>query len=208
MFLDDNSLVLISGSTRSGKSFLLVKLLEFVFLNDRLSKGNGLIFTGTKFTDQFKDIQENNIYDNCDDYKNIINNFLKFIKSKKNKKSTRYYIIFDEMLGDIKLQSDVMKHLMCNYRHYKISLFFLVQQFSSITSSILKQQITYAFIFPSNFTLRSIKGIYEAIGYGNFDTDKGFGNLIKNLTNGNKYTSLFYDSTVDEPNLRYQPFCA
>ena len=208
VYLDDNVMTLLCGSSRSGKTYLLLHLLKYAFSNNKLKKDNGIIFSGTKFTDQFSNLglSSKYIYDNSDDIPAIIDKFLEFIKKNKNK-NQRYYMIFDDMLGDIKFQHKTIKHLLCNYRHYKISIFFTCQQCSSLNSSLFKQQITHAFIFPCNFTKRSILNLYECCGYS-FENEKEFAEHIHKITNGQQYHCMFYDSTENDTNMRYQDYHA
>ena len=139
MFYSINSINAFVGSSNSGKTYALIKLLEFGVDNNYIKPNNGLILTASKYSEQFKDFK--NIFDGSDDYESILSNFLKYIllKKKENKDET-HFIVFDDMLPFLKFNSKILKDMFCNYRHYKLFIFITLQQASYI-GSLLKQQI-------------------------------------------------------------------
>ena len=74
MFYGINSINPFVGSSNSGKTFALIKLLKFGFDNNYIKPNNGLILTASKYSEQFKDFK--NIFDGSDDYESILSNYL------------------------------------------------------------------------------------------------------------------------------------
>ena len=207
MFYSINSINAFVGSSNSGKTYCLIKLLQYGIDNNYINVNNGLILTASKYSEQFKDFK--NIFDGSDDYESILSNYLKYIllKKKENKDET-HFIVFDDMLPFLKFNSKILKDMFCNYRHYKLYIFITLQQASYI-GSLLKQQINHYFIFNTqHITKRSIINLYECVGYNDYKNDKEFIEFLNGMIGGVKHKCVYVDMTIDNKTLKYEPFLA
>ena len=112
------------------------------------------------------------------------------------------------MLPLLKFNSKILKALFCNYRHYKLFIYITIQHASYI-GSLLKQQINHYFIFNTqHMTKRSTINLYECVGYNDFPNDKLFIEHLNKIIDGVKHRCVFTDVTIDDKNLKYEPFMA
>lgn len=199
MKLELPSLIILAGSSRSGKTYTTKSLiLDHVKGKDHLNFG--LVFTTTKFRCDYTLIPDRYVLEGFDI--NIIDKYLNTVKEhygsviEKNQKKGREahigvpasFIVFDDIIPLINQQDKKWKNFISTFRHYNISLFFSVQ-YIHMVSPLVRQQADYAFIFFHEQD-KSIQALFETFG-GLFEKKKHFKNFLHENTT-ERYACLVF----------------
>lgn len=157
----------IVGRRNQGKSSLLIKML----LNDKLLKNkfdqviliNPTYYLDTKYhIINFTDVYTDFSVELLEKLNNDINE--KVIKNEKY----QTLLIFDDCIADPEFKSNEysnpLNHFALNGRHLNISMIFLSQRYTGL-SSIIRTQLDYLLLFnPINHKEKEV--IYEEYGKG------------------------------------------
>jgi len=187
-----------------GKSFLLRNLI-YQFSKKNIFKF-GVCFSGTGFNSDYKFLPENAVRSNYseDQLEKYIAKLKAWLHAHPGEKLPSNFLILDDLLGRIKLNSGVFSNLMSTFRHYNITIFITSQYFVKNISTLLRELTDVAFIFRTRFH-NSLKSLYEA--YGQMLDDQDEFEYILNEATKEKHACLCYMSrkeTADESYFSYQ----
>jgi len=159
------NITLINAPPQSGKTYLIKYILTDLFKTKKVKYG--IVFTTTNFTDSYDFIPENYVHSlyNEDIIKNLME--IQVNQIKENKKADPCFLVFDDMIGSIKFNSNIIKKLFSTFRHYNILIIISTQYLFSIPP-LIRECTTYFVTFNID-SHRSIKAIYESFML-DFDT--------------------------------------
>lgn len=217
MQLELPALVILAGSSKSGKTHALKSLLLDHTLNRKNGFKFGLVFTSTKFNCEYsQNIPDKYILEGFDI--NILYNFVERIKDKYGKTIEKNikkgistntgvppsFIIFDDIISSINQNDKFFKCFISTFRHYNISVFISVQYIHQV-SPLIRQQANYAFIFHHE-QKKSIESLFYSFG-GSFENEKQFKNFLQDLTK-ERYHCLVYIKDEYEKDKKYLDYKA
>lgn len=143
---------LFTASPKSGKSVMIKYLLYKMLKVKRFNYG--IVFSSTAFNNDYSFMPEEFVHSTFDE--EIIKNLMMKQRSRGTGKA---FVVFDDILGDLKLTSNLMIKLLSTYRHYNISIFLATQYLYKVPPTI-RECYTYAFIFRQT-NMRSIDVLRE-----------------------------------------------
>jgi hypothetical protein len=155
---------IVVGAPKQGKSHLIRYILsQLNSKKDTYQHINYmLLFTKTKFTGAYNDIvpkewQYNNYNENA------IKKLMSIQESYHNKgyKCPPALILFDDCLSKKDFQKQSFLDLLCNYRHYNISIIISAQYLLGNISTTNRECISQAFIFKLK-SYNSLNGVYNS----------------------------------------------
>lgn len=181
--------ILLTAPICQGKSNFIVNW----FLNPELA--NGLFDTIYLISNTARQddtsrflIDEPNVvvYDSYND--SIIENIIETQKQYEKKDMPRIAIVFDDILGSMKLNSKGFQ-IASRARHYNIAnLFYVIQKFNYVPPCV-RCNITHLLAFAGNYNEKELKSIDEE--YGSAGGEIGFYKLYKDHIQNNKYNFLY-----------------
>lgn len=136
-FIKTPAFILLCAEPESGKSYLIKYLMYKLSRNFEY----GIVFSSTDdLNKDYSYIQPNYIYNNYNE--EYLKNFLRL--QRKLKKPA--FLILDDCVGSINMNSKLLKHLFTTYRHYNLTLFVSTQYIYAVPPT-LRSCANYAFIF-------------------------------------------------------------
>lgn len=192
-------LLLFIGKSKQGKTHLLKSLL--LNMCDEGKFQFGIVFTTTRFNKSFDFMTNQKLviprYD-----ENILKQYLRKVRELPNKPSN--FIIFDDILGDLDIQSAFVKNFISTFRHYNCTV-FLSTQYAYAVSPLWREQCDICFIFRQK-TGRSLQAVYEAFG-SLFGQYKEFTDMLARITS-EKYRCLVFDGDATNEDEKYSTYIA
>lgn len=191
------------GAPKSGKTHAMKHLNIHFLKNGDLQFG--MVMTGTKFSNQFDFIQDNNMiisgYDGS-----VLKSYLRKLKEYrlKNNKPAKAFLVFDDMVGQIPFESELILHLFTTYRWYGLTIFISTQYIYKINPTI-RTVADYAFIWAQD-NKRCYDAVYETFGLM-FDDYNEFRHTLDSITS-EQYACLFYNKDKRSKNERYNGYKA
>lgn len=188
-FTRGNIFVMI-GKQGSGKSFLTKDLLR-QFCEQGVFEF-GVVFTSTSFNSEYNDfLPKGSVHDNYSEAKldKYLSKLRNWMEETPGEKLPPSFLILDDLLGKIRLQSNIFSNLMATYRHYNLSIFLTSQYMVKNVSTLLRELTDYAFIFRTRFK-NSLVSLYESFGQLLEDQDE-FNEYLKQATE-EKHACLLY----------------
>ena len=135
-----NSNILICGSTSSGKTTLLKKLIDM-----NRSKFDGTIyFSGCEFDEELKQL---GIKCNKLDIKKIEAIIKVMEKVKKDDQKYRLCLILDDWIGLVKTNNALFDRISTAGRHLGLTTIFLTQRLSGQVSTTMRSNFRHIFLF-------------------------------------------------------------
>ena len=193
-------LVLLVGSSKSGKSYLLKYLLQYYSI-DKPIFNFGLVLTGSYYNYEYEQLPDNAVHEYNED---LLNDYINQLKARKAKsrggKLPASFLVLDDCLGLV-VQSKAWRSLISTYRHLNITLFISVQYLKNEASSTLvREQTSVLFAFKST-NVNTIKTLYEYYGGSIFDNIEAFKSRFNESTN-TKYACMVYiaDNELQDKN--------
>jgi hypothetical protein len=182
--------IIIVGKKNSGKT----NLVKHLIVSHRDHFNFGLVFTNTKFDDDYNYIPEKYIIQGFRE--DVFRHYRKELEKMKKKTGVipPNFIIFDDLVGILK-ENQKFINFIANHRHYNTSLFISAQYLKKGVPTTLRDNIDYAVIFRAT-TKNSILGFYESFGQeiGSYEEFKQF---LLDITR-EKYETLVYNATETE----------
>lgn len=196
-------IVVSVGKPKSGKSNAVRYLLLKNILNKKFFKF-GIVFTRTKFNDDYSYIPEKYVYT---EFKpEILKKYMNGLEKLKKKtgKIPPNFVIFDDQQGLLNRNDAVLVNYISSHRHFSSSLFFNFQYLFG-ASPILRNCTTHAILFNSK-GLRTINGLFENFGmlFDNLQQFKEY--FLKNTKK--KYTAILYEQDENKLKNNYKKFKA
>jgi Poxvirus A32 protein len=165
---DKPSIYLLVGKPRSGKSHTIKHLLYKYFKKGYFKFG--LVVSPTSFTGSYDYLPEKCLWKKFDEekfkqYLQSIDQVQTLAKNGKGKPVDPSFLIFDDCLGMINWQSEVLQNFIACFRHYNITCFISAQYLkgSHASSTLLRSCLTYCFAFYSA-DKNSIEALYQMCG--------------------------------------------
>lgn len=153
---DFTNFILILGPPMSGKTHLIKYMITDLFKNKKLDYG--LVFCKTSFNNSYNFLPEKYIHNDYNE--EVIKNLLRIqIQQKENGNSKKAFIIFDDVLGSINLNSNFITELFTEYRHYNLTILFATQYLLKIPPLIRECQNN--FICLGGNTDKTMKSVFE-----------------------------------------------
>lgn len=192
------------GSPKSGKTHCMTWLLK-----NYLKYGAfdfGIIFTGTKFSGQFSFIDNPNLIIAGYDV-NVLRKFLRKLRDYRlanNGMPAKAFIIFDDMVGQVPWQTELIENLFTTYRWYGVSIFISTQYIYKVPPTV-RTVTSYAFIWAQD-NKRCYDAIYESFGMA-FDDYYDFKRVLDDAVKM-QYRCLFYNQAEREIEKRFAQYLA
>ena len=201
--LPEESLVFISGSSNSGKSWLIKHLIYERAKEDSLRWV--FIFSSTIFTGAYDYIPrcwssetfEEEILEKLLNMQKRALDKNRSLKEKGEKeKNISAIIVFDDSigLGKMSFEIPIMKRLITTYRHLKLSV-IISNQYIKCCPTVLRQNISHCLMFPSEFRV-NIEAIYEMIGTNYFSKYEQFAAYFQKCV-AKRYHCMLYMKNDD-----------
>ncbi len=166
------NITLIDSPPASGKTNLVKYILQDLFKSDKLKYG--IVFCPTNFNGSYDFLNKKWVYGVYEESAlvNLIN--LQISQIKECGKAKPAFIIWDDCIGTIDFNSQILKKLFTTYRHYNLQLIFTTQYIYCVPP-VLRSCTTY-FITFNQQQKRSLQAIYET-----FMSDKDSYDECKNF---------------------------
>ena len=151
------NITIVCTPPNSGKSYLIKYLLTELFRHKKFKYG--IVFCPTKFNGSYDFLPKEYIHSQ---YKE--NTLIKFynlqIKQHKDKgKAPPAFVVFDDCIGSVNFDSDIMKKLASTYRLSNMTLIFATQYIYRIPTTIREWQLF--FVTFKQTKVNSFKAIQE-----------------------------------------------
>lgn len=197
-------IICLVGSCGAGKSYLLRNLI-YQFSKKNVFKF-GVCFSGTGFNSDYKFLPEGAVRSNYSEeqLEKYIAKLKSWLHAHPGEKLPSNFLILDDLLGKIHINSGVFSNLMSTFRHYNMSVFITSQYMVKNVSTLLRELTDVAFIFRTRFH-NSLKSLYESFGQLLEDQDEF--NEMLNLATKEQHACLVYmarKETADESYFSYK----
>jgi hypothetical protein len=191
------------GAPKSGKTWCMKHLLINLLLSGELQFG--MVFTGTKFTNQFDFITDDNLIVSGFNA-SVLKTYLQKLKAYRLKtgKPAKAFLVFDDMVGQVPWETDLILHLFTTYRWYGLTIFLSTQYIYKINPTV-RTVADYAFIWAQD-NKRCYDAIYETFGLM-FDDEKKFRHTLDAIVQ-EQYACMFYNKEKRNMGERYQAYKA
>lgn len=147
-FLNLPSLIVLAGSPKSGKSYMMKKIIQ-------ASRHPAFVFTGTPFNDAYSFLDKSRVSGNYSDNK------LRAILRHQRDKKVPLCLVFDDMIGSsIKWNGHLISHMITCYRHYNLRIFIATQYIHKIPPTI-RESAKYAVIWRQH-TANAIEAVRKS----------------------------------------------
>lgn len=122
-----------------------------------------------------------------------LTDFLDGLKARKKagKRIPPTALIFDDMMGQLPLQSEAMQHLISCFRHYNLYVFFTSQYINRAIPPYLRECCNWAVMFRT-LNKNSIDAMYAAFGQL-FDNRDDFKHALERATRIEHHALLFHN---------------
>ena len=192
-------IVVCVGKPRSGKTLAVKSWILRNTLNKTDVFKFGIVFTRTKFNNDYSYIPDKYIYT---EYKpDLLKKYMNGLEKMKKKrgKITPNFVIIYEQQGLLNRNDSVLTNFVSSHRHYNTSIFFNFQYLFG-ASPLLRECTTYALMFRS-VGHRTINGLFENFGM-NFDNLQEFKNyFLKNTKK--KHVGILYSQKENKKEKNY-----
>lgn len=199
------SLLVIAGKSKRGKSYLIQYVVTVLGTQKKIKFG--LVFCRTKFNCGYDYFPDNKIIEGFKE--DLLVKYLEKLKkygedhpiTEKQKEQgiktniPPSIIIFDDIIGQINMNSNIFTNFLSSYRHYNISI-IIATQFINKISTLFREQADIAIMFEQN-TRRSIESLYESYGQ-EFDNYNSFKNFLKQNTSQPYQCCIFCEDPPEE----------
>ena len=175
MPIETPSIVLLCAAPRSGKSYTIRWLLTTLAMAGKFDYG--VVFsTSGKVNGDYDYVPQQYVHAEYTDEK-----LAAILRHQDKRRSLRppssglkgqgsnlptkvrecppMFLVFDDMTGQVNMNSKVFTRLITSYRHYNITLFFAAHLITRV-STVFRECCRYAFIFKQN-TSRSVDSLWN-----------------------------------------------
>jgi len=181
---------ILCAPPKSGKTYLIKYLLNEMFKKKKLKYG--IVFCPTKFTGAYDFLPNEFVHSRYNENTLIKFYNIQIAQQKKNKKAEPAFIIFDDCIGSINFQSEIMSRLTSTYRHPNFTLIFTSQYIHKIPTTI-RECATYFITFKQTKE-NTFKSIQD-----NFMNEKTIKEVKKFITdNTHNYNFIIVEVLEDD----------
>jgi Poxvirus A32 protein len=189
------------GKNGSGKS----NAIKWLILNNTLNNPDNafqfsIVFTGTRFNDDYKFIDNRFIFEGYQE--NVLKTYLDKLSKYREKHGNcpHNFCVFDDLLGILNKNSGYLLNFISRQRHTNTTIIFSTQYLNVGSATTLREIVRYVIMFNTK-TLNSLKGFYTNFG-GLFNNYEEFKDHFLKCTK-EKYNAMLYDATVEDVNVNY-----
>lgn len=184
---------LIAGSPGSGKSHLIKYFMRKYTQPVNPAIDLVFVFTGTSFNGDFTSILSEKYV------KRYSPKILQAIMQRAATMNKKWLLVFDDCLGSVKWDSEIVRELFSNHRHYGFSIIVAAQYLNKIPP-LIRECSWYTMVFKQT-TFRSINALYESFGANNYETVKEFRPVVANLA---KYVFLLINNRTTDASKKFR----
>jgi hypothetical protein len=197
------------GKSARGKSHFIRYLLQ-----DRFANGGwkfGMVFCPTAFTGDYNWPPKKAVRLKYDEpvLMKYVNNLKKIVDEKKQdgKKIDPNFIIFDDVIGVLRGQTEFFINFMGSFRHTRTSIIIASQYMTARNSisTVMRAQVNYAFLFKTRNKIE-LENYYNNFGQL-FDSYNEFVQYFKDNTE-QEYVCILWLDTKDDLEENYLPVIA
>lgn len=202
--LEKPSVLLLVGKPGKGKSNAIKWFILKHTLNDKLYKF-GIVFTRTKFNEDYNYIDQNFVYDNYSG--DVLKSYLDKLQQQKMQKQEipRNFVIFDDLIGLLSKSDPFLTNFFGTHRHTNTDIYLATQHLKTGASTTLREITTYAVLFGSR-QKNTIEALFENFGQL-FDDIQSFKEHYFNVTS-EPFTAMLYDNRNEDIDSNYLSFKA
>lgn len=196
--------IVFLGSCGRGKTNSILYILKKNMV-DRKFFQFGLVFTRTKFSDEYEWLPDKYVIDGYDE--DILAKYLdKLAEHKeKHKKVPPNFVLFEDLIGLIRKQDPFIISFLGSHRHTNTHILISAQHCNTGTSTMLREITTHALCFNSK-QMNTLESIY--LNYGQlFENFEHFKKNFLDITK-EKYTAMLYITDIDELDDNYLKWLA
>ena len=203
-FSGKSKCVVCIGACGKGKS-VAIKYMLLKNLVDRKFFQFGLVFTNTKFSDEYNYLPDKYIVQGYDE--DILRKYIeKLRKYKKQHKSLPpNFIIFEDLIGLLRKADPFLISFFGSHRHTNTHIIFSFQHLNTGASTLLREIATHALCWNSK-QMNTMESIWLNFGQL-FDNFEHFKRNFLDITK-EKYSAMLYLQENDELNDNYFVFKA
>lgn len=197
-------MIVIAGKSKRGKSYLIKYIITMLGIQKKFKFG--LVFVKTKFNGGYDYFDSNKVIEGYNE--RLLRNYLNTLKEygEKNPVTPEQklrgvrtnippsLIVFDDIIGNVDLNSGIMSQFLTTYRHYNITVICAVQYIFKIPP-VFREQVDIAVMFEQS-TEKSIKALYESYGQ-HFETFKKWKDFLMEYTNKPFHCLIFNEDGDD-----------
>jgi ABC-type dipeptide/oligopeptide/nickel transport system ATPase component len=198
-------IISIIGTCGSGKSFLLRNLIYQFSKKDMFKFG--IVFTGTSFNTDYQFMPDGAVHSDYSEAKleKYISRLRSWLEVNQGQKLPPNFLILDDLLGRIKINSNIFNNLISTFRHFNMTIFITSQYFVKNISTLLRELTDVAFIFRTRFK-NSKESLYNAYGQL-LDSQDEFDEVLNEATK-EKHSCLCYQARKEYKEESYCSFQA
>lgn len=163
----------VIGSSGSGKSTFVYKLLE----TERKTKYSKMtiivVFTPIFNAEKYRPYA--NIIHTGTSNLELTENLIKLLEiagNKEMKEKYRFIVVFDDVISEKFIQTDLFREFFVTARHYDMNIIFVIQAYHVLISSLIKDNTTHYLIFKMNSVRTQKELIRELIANTIGDVEK------------------------------------
>lgn len=183
--------VLLSAKQHCGKSVFIKYVLCTMFMEQRIKYG--IVFCPTAFTGSYDFIPSQYVYNSYDI--NIVKRLMgiQVQQKKQNGYIEPAFIVFDDCIGSMDFNSNLINKLITSNRHYNLTIFLATQYLFKIPP-LIRDCVSYFICFRQK-TTKSVKAIYETYMQDIGDYRKCYKFIEKNTKD---YYCIIVDNDEDD----------
>jgi ABC-type dipeptide/oligopeptide/nickel transport system ATPase component len=193
------------GKCGMGKSYLLRDLLRQ--FSEQGVFEFGCVFTGTDFNPDYDFLPKRAVHGNYSEARlaKYVGKLREWLEENPGEKMPPNFLVLDDLLGKIRIQSNVFSNLISTFRHYNMSIFITSQYFVKNISTLIRELTDYAFLFRTRFKNSQVS-LFEAFGQLCDDQDE-FNEILEEATK-EEHSCLLYIAEAEDKSDAYVSYKA
>ena len=191
---ENPQVVVCVGKPKSSKSWSTRYMILKNTIDRKIFK-YGIVFTRTKWNDDYDYIPDDYIYTNYDS--DVLQQYLDTLQNADTIEPN--FVVFDDQQGLLNRNDPILQNFVACHRHFKCSIFWNFQYLYG-SSPLIRECTTIAILFNSKGD-RTLRGLYENFGQL-FENYQHFKDYFLQLT-AEKYVGMLYISDIDDFDKNY-----
>ena len=191
---ENPQVVVCVGKPKRGKSWTTRYLILKNTVDRKIFK-YGIVFTRTKWNDDYNYIPDDYVYTTYD--ADILQQYLETLQNAKTIEPN--FVVFDDQQGLLNRNDPTLQNFVACHRHFKTTIFWNFQYLYG-SSPLIRECTTIAIMFNSKGD-RTLRGLYENFGQL-FENYQHFKDYFLQLT-AEKYVGMLYIYDIDDFDKNY-----